>query len=149
MGREDGACRFRKPVSFCDLRRVPPFNSFELDALFDQVAAELGLPRACSEVEAVNLLVSAQISRYFKGEIDLERTLRHLGSLAHASPEENHLDEFYLLDWAYQDILAVDVQFYVPGANSTNIVSICEKRFEVWQASTAVPDWGVFEWETG
>lgn len=107
----------------------PPFNHFEMAAMRDRALAELGVTSVSRE-DALRIYAAEIALEAVSGRSDLLMTLRELNRLC---VEENYADElhdFYLLYYAWDDLLTSNEQWYWRGATRDNIADIARQALD-------------------
>lgn len=113
----------------------PPFSHFEVADHRDRALRELGLSDT-SDDAAIATYTAEQLRRALKGEVDFLPTLEIIKDLSIARDQgDKDLHDFYLLYFAYSDLLESEHQWYWPDATRENIVGIIRKRAEAFLAS--------------
>ncbi len=107
--------------------QVPPFNHFELCGLRDRVLEELCIPNQSLSELAINY--SCEVVRStLNNDMKLINTVATIAQIYVRCDYLKPLCDFYLLHWAYEDLLISDIQWYWDGADRTNILSIIKEH---------------------
>lgn len=104
----------------------PPFNHFEMAALRDRALAELGV-RSISRADALRIYAAEIAQDAERGRAETFSTLRELNRLCIDEDYASELHDFYLLYYAWDDLLTSNEQWYWPGATRENIAAIADE----------------------
>jgi len=108
-----------------------PFNQFEMQDLTDKVLADFGL-RYDDGKTVLRNYASHLIQSTINEESQYLKTLRELHYLyLHTHPAPNYRD-FYLLYLAKEDLERLEMQWYWPNADRSNINAVIKGEFEKW-----------------
>ncbi len=111
--------------------QVPPFNHFELADLRDRALHELGIKEVVPSI-AVHRYAVECLRAALAGDVDRVEALAIVKDLCVAIDYPKDLNEFYLLCFAYEDLLEREVQWYWPGATRENVLSIVRDTAEAF-----------------
>jgi hypothetical protein len=112
----------------------PPFNHFEMSELRDRALTEIGA-EPISRSHALRIY-AAEIARdAATGHADLFAVLRELNQLSIDEEYATELQDFYLLYFAWDDLLTSNEQWYWPGATRENIARIARDTLEKFVAN--------------
>ncbi len=110
-----------------------PYNQFELQQLTDKVLSELYLDHSDKDL-TIKSYVSYLVDLVLKNELDALPVLEILKDICIELDMEKYLYQFYLLYFAKDDLLDSEVQWYIDGADKSNIDKIITDYFKKWLA---------------
>lgn len=119
----------------------PPFNLFEVAALRDRALREVNAPDL-EPRDAVLHYARERLLSLLAGQDRLADVLGELKKLVSSTGWAPDLFDFYMLYFAYDDLISSGDQFYWEGATRENIESIVFDRARVFVESGLgqVPD---------
>jgi hypothetical protein len=115
---------------------APPFDSFEIASLRDRALEELGLTTT-SRSEALTLYAAEIAADALHARIDLYVALKELSRLCIEQDYVSELYDFYLLYFAWADLLRSGVQWHWPDATLATIVEIARAGLELFVNAAA------------
>lgn len=101
----------------------------------DRALRELGLSDTSDSV-AITTYAAECLRLALAGDADLVSTLTIIKDLCIARDYSRDLYDFYLLYFAYTDLMESEAQWYWDEANRDNVVSIIRNRAEAFLQST-------------
>jgi hypothetical protein len=108
-----------------------PYNQFELQPLTDKIFKELNLGVNDSK-QVYKGYIGYLISKTLEGEMKILAALKIINDLYIEDDYEPLLKDFYMLYYAYDDLVYSDQQWYWDGATRENIDDITIKYFKEW-----------------
>jgi hypothetical protein len=105
---------------------TPPFNHFEMADLRDRALRELGLT-SISRSQGLRIYAAEIAQDAVSGRAELLSTLHELSRLCIDEEYAPELQDFYLLYFAWDDLLTSHEQWYWPGATLDNIAGIAQE----------------------
>lgn len=111
----------------------PPFNHFEMAELRDRALAELGFG-SISRADALRVYAAEIAQDAESGRAEILPTLHELNRLCIDEDYASELQDFYLLYFAWDDLLTSNEQWYWPGATRENIAIIAKQTLSEFVA---------------
>lgn len=103
-----------------------PFNHFEMAAMRDRALDELGL-ESISRSDALRVCAAEIAADAAAGRTDLLAALRELSRICIDENYAPELYDFYLLYYAWDDLLTSHEQWYLRGATHANIETLARE----------------------
>lgn len=110
---------------------VPPFNHFEIAALRDRALVEVGVADVAPAI-TFSRYATEVLQSGLTGETPLTTALATVKDLCIANDYQCGLFDFYLLFFAYDDLLDSEFTYHWPGATRENILEIIRGRAEAF-----------------
>jgi hypothetical protein len=113
---------------------TPPFNHFEMSDLRDRALGEVAA-EPMAYADAVKVIAAETAADALHGRIDMLSALHMLNRLCIDEDYPPDLKDFYLLYFAWDDLLTSEIQWYWPGATRDNVAAIAEEIIRGFVAS--------------
>ena len=110
---------------------VPPFNHFEIAALRDHALTELGM-KDFARTDILSRYATELLQSGLSGEVPLVAALTAVKELYIAADDQANLFDFYLLFFAYDDLIESEFTYHWPEATRDNILEIIRERSEAF-----------------
>jgi len=110
-----------------------PYSSWRLQPLTDKVLHELSIDVSNTQVITTKYICYI-IKQAVAGNKTLLDALRALKDFYYSAEQSEDLLDFFLIYYAWGDLLNHTEQFYWPGANRDNIEQITLQHFNQWLA---------------
>jgi hypothetical protein len=112
---------------------MAPFNHFEMAEQRDRVLHELGAPQLTRE-EAISAYAGELAAETLTSDGDVFQLVSELAQLCIAEDYPAYLYDFYLLHNAWWELLARNIQWYLPDATRDNIETLVRDHLVAFAA---------------
>lgn len=110
---------------------LPPFNQFEMQSLVDNVLEELNLDWSDRRIALENYTIEL-LRRMLQGEAATRFALAELKYICVELDYDMSIYDFYLLDYAHEDLQSAETQHYWPDTDRSNIEQRIKERALSW-----------------
>lgn len=111
-----------------------PYSASEVEEYLRKVVIELGI-EVPTGMDAIYVYARELATEMIESPDRIPENLRLLGDLALEYDDEEDLQEFSLLRWAYDDLQIVEYQDYWPGMDRNNYPEVVARECRTWLAN--------------
>jgi hypothetical protein len=111
---------------------LEPYNQFELQELTSKILTEFNLDYSDTNKAAKDYIYYL-VLKNIENPYEYRYILSEFTDLYYELDMASELQDFALLNWAKQDLMYEEIQWYWAGADRSNIDSIIKKELQKWK----------------